>query len=277
LIGGAIRAVFVLPFQGKKFHIGRAIHQAMSVGVEALPITSLISFFVGTILAVNAAYELRKLGALHFVASGVAIAITRELGPLMTAIVVIGRSGSAFAAEIGTMKVNEEIDAMETMALEPGSPAIDHGTNEGCPQTDQRGAPRPQPPGGICDIGAVEFGALADLGVHLLRAGRRRDAQEPLRRALDLAQRTGAAPLAERARRELLATGARPRRSAVTGPDALTSAERQVAGLAADGLSNRQIAQHLFITQATVETHLRHAFQKLGISARGDLKAQLAS
>jgi hypothetical protein len=80
LIGGAIRAVFVLPFQGKKFHIGRAIHQAMSVGVEALPITSLISFFVGTILAVNAAYELRKLGALHFVASGVAIAITRELG-----------------------------------------------------------------------------------------------------------------------------------------------------------------------------------------------------
>jgi ATP/maltotriose-dependent transcriptional regulator MalT len=119
--------------------------------------------------------------------------------------------------------------------------------------------------------------ALADLGAHLLRAGRRRDAQEPLRRALDLAQRTGAAPLAERARRELLATGARPRRSAVTGPDALTSAERQVAGLAADGLSNRQIAQHLFITQATVETHLRHAFQKLGISARGDLKAQLAS
>jgi phospholipid/cholesterol/gamma-HCH transport system permease protein len=119
LVGGALRAVFVLPFQGKKFHIGRAVHQAMSVGVEALPITSLISFFVGTILAVNAAYELRKLGALHFVASGVAIAITRELGPLMTAIVVIGRSGSAFAAEIGTMKVNEEIDAMETMALEP--------------------------------------------------------------------------------------------------------------------------------------------------------------
>ncbi len=117
--------------------------------------------------------------------------------------------------------------------------------------------------------------ALADLGAALLRAGRRRDAQEPLRRALDLAQRTGAAPLAERARQELLATGARPRRTAVTGPDALTSAERQVAGLAAEGLSNRQIAQHLFITQATVETHLRHAFRKLGITARGDLKAQL--
>src|ERR1700683_1299663 len=80
LIGGAIRAVFILPFQGKKFHVGRALHQAMSVGVEALPITSLISFFVGTILAVNAAYELRKLGALHFVAGGVAIAISAAVG-----------------------------------------------------------------------------------------------------------------------------------------------------------------------------------------------------
>jgi DNA-binding CsgD family transcriptional regulator len=60
---------------------------------------------------------------------------------------------------------------------------------------------------------------------------------------------------------------------AVTGPDALTSPERQVADLAASGLSNRQIAQHLFITQDTVETHLRHAFRKLAISARADLKA----
>ena len=91
----------------------------MSVGVEALPIVSLISFFVGTILALQGAYELRSLGALQLVASAVAISMTRELGPLMTAIIVIGRSGSAFAAEIGTMKVNEEIDALETMALEP--------------------------------------------------------------------------------------------------------------------------------------------------------------
>jgi phospholipid/cholesterol/gamma-HCH transport system permease protein len=119
LTGGSIRAVFIAPFQGKKFHLSRAIHQAMSVGVEALPITSLISFFIGTILALNAAYELRKFGALHLVASAVAVSMTRELGPLMTAVVVIGRSGSAFAAEIGTMKVNEELDAMETMALEP--------------------------------------------------------------------------------------------------------------------------------------------------------------
>ncbi len=117
--------------------------------------------------------------------------------------------------------------------------------------------------------------ALAGLGGHLRRAGRRADARAPLRRALDLAQRTGAAPLAEQARRELLAARARPRRTALTGPDALTSAERQVAELAAGGLSNRQIAQHLFVTQATVETHLRHAFRKLGITARTDLAAQL--
>ena len=119
--------------------------------------------------------------------------------------------------------------------------------------------------------------ALADLGACLRRSGRNAEARVPLRRALDLAQRTGAMPLAEQTRRELLATGARPRRTALTGPDALTSAERRVAGLAVDGLTNRQIAEHLFITLPTVETHLRHAFQKLGITSRAGLPAQLAS
>ena len=118
--------------------------------------------------------------------------------------------------------------------------------------------------------------ALADLGAHRRRAGRRGDAREPLRRALDYAERTGAERLRRYARAELLAVGARPRRSALTGPDALTTAERQVAMLAADGRSNRQIAEQLFITQATVETHLRHAFHKLGISSRADLPARLA-
>ncbi len=119
LSGGAARAVVIDPFRGRKIRFSRAIHQAMSVGVGAIPIVSLISLFVGTILALQGAYQLRKLGALQLIASAVAIVMTRELGPLMTAIVVIGRSGSAFAAEIGTMKVNEEIDALETMALEP--------------------------------------------------------------------------------------------------------------------------------------------------------------
>jgi DNA-binding CsgD family transcriptional regulator len=119
--------------------------------------------------------------------------------------------------------------------------------------------------------------ALASLGAHLRRTGRPGEARAVLRRALDLAQRCGAAPLAGQARQELLATGARPRRTALTGPDALTSAERRVAGLAADGMSNRQIAQHLFITLPTVETHLRHAFHKLGITSRAGLPAQLAT
>jgi phospholipid/cholesterol/gamma-HCH transport system permease protein len=119
LTGRASRAVFIEPFRGRKLGIGRAVHQAMSVGVEAIPIVSLISFFVGIILALQGAYQLRKLGALQLVASAVVLVITRELGPLMTAIIVIGRSGSAFAAEIGTMKVNEELDALETMALDP--------------------------------------------------------------------------------------------------------------------------------------------------------------
>jgi phospholipid/cholesterol/gamma-HCH transport system permease protein len=110
---------FVGPFQGKPLRLQRAIAQAMQVGVRALPILSLITFFIGLILALQSAYELRKFGALNYVAGAVAISMTRELGPLITAIVVIGRSGSAFAAEIGTMKVTEEIDALETMAISP--------------------------------------------------------------------------------------------------------------------------------------------------------------
>jgi phospholipid/cholesterol/gamma-HCH transport system permease protein len=91
----------------------------MAVGVEAIPIVSLITFFVGLIMALQSAYELRRLGAMQFVAGAVAVSILRELGPLLTAIVVIGRSGSAFAAEIGTKKVTEEVDALRTMAFDP--------------------------------------------------------------------------------------------------------------------------------------------------------------
>jgi len=119
MTGEAARAAFSGPPRVRERRWDRAVHQAMSAGVEALPIISLISFFVGTILALQGAYELRRLGALQLVANAVAVIMTRELGPLMTAIVVIGRSGSAFAAEIGTMKVDEELDALETMALDP--------------------------------------------------------------------------------------------------------------------------------------------------------------
>ena len=110
---------FIGPFQGKSLRVQSAASQAMEVGVRALPILSLITFFIGLILALQSAYELSKLGAMNLVAKAVALSMSRELGPLITAIVVIGRSGSAFAAEIGTMKVTEEIDALEVMAINP--------------------------------------------------------------------------------------------------------------------------------------------------------------
>ena len=110
---------FIGPFQGRHSRVQKAVSQAMEAGVRALPILSLITFFIALILALQAAYELKRFGAMSFVASAVALSMTRELGPLITAVIVIGRSGSAFAAEIGTMKVTEEIDALETMAIDP--------------------------------------------------------------------------------------------------------------------------------------------------------------
>ncbi len=117
--GRAAYLTLVGPFRGRPIRLQRAIAQAMQVGVGALPILSLITFFIGLILALQSAYELRKFGALSYVAGAVALSMSRELGPLITAILVIGRSGSAFAAELGTMRVTEEIDAMETMAIDP--------------------------------------------------------------------------------------------------------------------------------------------------------------
>ncbi|PYU27515.1 MAG: ABC transporter permease [Acidobacteria bacterium] len=117
--GRAALDLFIGPFHGKPVRLRRAVSQAMDVGVRALPILSLITFFIGLILALQSAYELRRFGAVNYVAATVAISMTRELGPLITAIVVIGRSGSSFAAEIGTMRVTEEIDALETMAISP--------------------------------------------------------------------------------------------------------------------------------------------------------------
>jgi DNA-binding CsgD family transcriptional regulator len=92
-----------------------------------------------------------------------------------------------------------------------------------------------------------------------------------LREGLDSAVRCGAEVLAQRARDELLATGAQLRRERLTGPDSLTPSERRVAQLAAQGRSNPEIAQALFLTRRTVETHLTHAYLKLGISSRDAL------
>jgi DNA-binding CsgD family transcriptional regulator len=114
-----------------------------------------------------------------------------------------------------------------------------------------------------------------ELGAKLRRANQRAEAREHLRSGLALAHQCGATPLASVVRDELAATGARPRRIMLTGLESLTASERRVAELAASGLSNPEIAQRLFVTRKTVETHLGHVYLKLDISSRHDLAATL--
>jgi DNA-binding CsgD family transcriptional regulator/tetratricopeptide (TPR) repeat protein len=118
--------------------------------------------------------------------------------------------------------------------------------------------------------------ALTDLGALLRRRNRRTEARELLREALDAAHRSGARPLAEQAETELRATGARPRRVVLIGLDSLTASERRIAELASQGLTNREIAQSLFVTARTVEGHLTSIFRKLQLDSRNELRAALA-
>jgi DNA-binding CsgD family transcriptional regulator len=118
---------------------------------------------------------------------------------------------------------------------------------------------------------------LLDIGEALRRRRQPAAARDPLRRALDLARACGARALAERAEHELRAAGARPRRDRITGRDALTATELRVANLATEGMTNRQIAETLFVTKKTVESHLDRVFHKLGIHARGELAQALSA
>ena len=118
--------------------------------------------------------------------------------------------------------------------------------------------------------------SLTELGAALRREGERTAARLPLYRALDLAHRCGAAPLAQRARDETLAAGARPRRPWTSGVHALTPSELRVARLAAQNLGNRDIAQALFITTKTVSAHLSSAYRKLNVHSRIELTAAMA-
>jgi phospholipid/cholesterol/gamma-HCH transport system permease protein len=108
-----------LPFVGNRYRWQAVVRQMSEIGVDAMSMVSLMAICTGFILAMQGASELRRFGAIHYVIELVAVGFTRELGPLLTAIAVSGRSGSAFAAEIGTMKVTEEIDSLRVMALEP--------------------------------------------------------------------------------------------------------------------------------------------------------------
>jgi DNA-binding CsgD family transcriptional regulator len=117
--------------------------------------------------------------------------------------------------------------------------------------------------------------SLTELGAALRRAGQRTAAREPLAEALELSVRCGARRLVGRAREELKATGARPRREWRSGVEALTPSELRVVRLAADGRTNREIAHELFVTLKTVEGHLSRAYTKLGIGGRGELSGVL--
>lgn len=109
----------LLPFVGKRGRWRSSIRQMYAIGVGALPMIAIVAACGGSILAIQSASQLSQFGAMQLVIDIVVIAFTRELGPLLTAIVVSGRSGSAFSAEIGTMVVTEEIDALRTMAIDP--------------------------------------------------------------------------------------------------------------------------------------------------------------
>ena len=119
LINDIFYWTLLAPFKGKKIRFKASVSEMVKTGYHSVPIVAVISFFVGVILALQAAYQLRRFGALIYVANLVGVSITRELGPILTAIIVAGRSGSAFAAEIGSMKAAEEIDALISMGINP--------------------------------------------------------------------------------------------------------------------------------------------------------------
>jgi phospholipid/cholesterol/gamma-HCH transport system permease protein len=106
-------------FRSRAHRKGEFINQSVLIGVNALPIVALISFLIGLVLALQSAQQLRQFGANMFVVDLLVIAMTREMGPLLTAIMIAGRSGSAITSEIATMSVTEEVDALKTMALNP--------------------------------------------------------------------------------------------------------------------------------------------------------------
>ena len=119
LVRETFRWMLIKPFQGKPLRVNAIISQMDEVGVKSIPIVFLVSFVIGIILVLQTAYQLEKFGAVTYAASLASVAMTREMGPLLTAIVVAGRVSAAFTAELGTMLVTEEIMALEVMAIAP--------------------------------------------------------------------------------------------------------------------------------------------------------------
>jgi phospholipid/cholesterol/gamma-HCH transport system permease protein len=119
LNGRILYWLFAGPLRRQGPKIEHVFEQMIRVGVEALPMASVTAFSIGLTLAMQAASELSKMGANIYVPNLVAVSLLRELGPLLIAVIVIGRSGSAVTAELGTMRVSEEIEALDVMAINP--------------------------------------------------------------------------------------------------------------------------------------------------------------
>ena len=119
LIVDTLNWLLVQPLRGKGLRVRSTVEHFVEFGVRSMPIVGLICFLVGVIIAMQSAYTLEKWGATKFIANLVGISALRELAPLMTAVLITGRCGSAITAEIGTMKVSEEIDALNVMGLNP--------------------------------------------------------------------------------------------------------------------------------------------------------------
>ncbi len=111
--------ILIAPFTGQFFKIAPIFRQMVFIGVRAAPMVALTAFSVGVTLAMQAAHSLQSLGAEMYIPDLVMITLLREMGPVLIAVIVIGRSGSAVAAELGTMKVSEEIEALAVMAINP--------------------------------------------------------------------------------------------------------------------------------------------------------------
>jgi phospholipid/cholesterol/gamma-HCH transport system permease protein len=113
--------LFVAPLRGKFYRLSHVFAQIVRIGVQAVPMSALTTLTIGVVLAMQSAAQLEKLGAAALVPGLISTSLIKELAPLITAVIVIGRSGSAVTAELGTMKVSEEIEALEVMAIHPMS------------------------------------------------------------------------------------------------------------------------------------------------------------
>jgi DNA-binding CsgD family transcriptional regulator len=193
-------------------------------------------------------------------------------GTLVDGLLALGRKDEAAEIARGWLRRTRRFGALSTRGMAERAVAL---CATGDAQLD--GLRRAERTLASTPARAEHARALLELGAALRRAGQRTQSRDPLREALDAATRCGATPLAERARVELIASGARPRRDVLTGADALTASERRVAQLAGTGLTNREIAAALFISRKTVERHLANIYAKLDTNDRRTLADALAS